>query len=241
MLFVDTRIGSKHLIPSLTRAALPVSGVTLPFGDVAFVGRGPGGTSLNIGLELKTLPDLVNSLRTDRLSGHQLPGLLEAYDHCWLVVEGTYTCSRAGQVTLRKGQWSVPVHGHMPLSELDKRLLTLDLQAGLHIWHTISRSDTVRFVTTLYRWWTDVNQDQHRSHIAVHQPASLVPLSDFRRVVTQFPRIGIRTSLAVERHFGGDLIRAANAPVAEWAAVQTGSKRLGTSSAEAIVRFLRGQ
>ena len=36
------------------------------------------------------LPDLVSSLRTGRLSGHQLPGLVSSFDFSYLLVEGTW-------------------------------------------------------------------------------------------------------------------------------------------------------
>src|ERR1035437_8002080 len=128
MILVDLRIGSKYLLAPLKAAGFEAQLVELEFGDIAFEGKGPNGTTLNIGVELKVLGDLVNSLRTGRLAGHQLPGLLKTYDYAWLLVEGEWRANAAGQVTTQKRRrlWT-GIPGKMSASELDKQLLTLEL------------------------------------------------------------------------------------------------------------------
>lgn len=248
MLLVDRRVGSKDLLSPLRYAGHEAELVELEFADVAFSGLGAKGASVDIGIELKTLNDLVGSLRSGRLAGHQLPGLRAKYEHAWLVVEGLWRSNDRGFVVTYQGKsrgW-VPLHGKMTASEMEKQLLTLELCGGLHVRYTNSRADTVRFVSTLYRWWTDVAQDQHTSHLAVHQPPTLVPISTFRKAVCQFPGIGLALSKAVEVFFSGSFKRAVLADAKEWAGIRLfdgdgKSKRLGEKTAERVVRFLNGR
>src|ERR1035437_1014644 len=237
MILVDRRIGSNDLLAPLKAADFEAQLVELEFGDIAFEGKGPNGTTLNIGVELKVLGDLVNSLRTGRLAGHQLPGLLKTYDFSWLLVEGEWRVDPRGYVITGRTKKS---HSHMMASELDKQLLTLELCGGLHVTHTHTRADTVRFLGNLYHWWTDRALTDHTSHLALHVVPAVYAISPFRAAVCQWPGIGVKTSKMVEQKF--KTIRcAAAAPVEEWAAITTGDRKLGKKTAERIVKFLRGE
>lgn len=253
MILVDYRKGSAHLIPLFKAMNLPVNeqNISLPFGDVAFEGRDDGDVPIQIGVELKRLSDMMGSLRDGRLPGHQLPGLLGPngfYDLAWLVVEGVWDSDETGAIIIPKkhGKGWIPMPGGIPVSELEKRVLSLELCGGFHVRFTNSEHATARFIANLYRWWTDKSRDEHRSHLAIHTASTFLPISDFRATVAdRFPGIGIRTSLAVEAHFGGSLQRACNAPSREWAEITTldkhgKSRRLGTKVAEQIVTFVRG-
>ena len=82
MIWVDSRIGSKDLAAPLTRLGLPAELTTLPFGDIAFEGQGDDRGPLTVGIEFKVLTDLVQSLRSGRLVGHQVPGLRQTWRPC---------------------------------------------------------------------------------------------------------------------------------------------------------------
>jgi len=237
MILVDRRIGSNDLLKPLQQAGFEAQLVELEFGDIAFEGKGPNGTTLNVGVELKVLGDLINSLRTGRLAGHQLPGLLKTYDYTWLLVEGEWRVDPRGYVITGKTKKS---HSHMMASELDKQLLTLELCGGLHVAHTHTRADTVRFLGNLYRWWTDRAVDQHTSHLALHVSPTVYAISPFRAAVCQWPGIGVKTSKAVESRFHS-IRGAASASVEEWAQITTGERKLGRKTAERVVKFLRGE
>ena len=84
---VDDRVGSRELLPELKRLHIPAEKVRLPFADAAFEGNGPAGP-VKVGIERKTIYDLMQSMTTGRLSAHQLPGLVQNFDHRWIVVEG---------------------------------------------------------------------------------------------------------------------------------------------------------
>lgn len=248
-LWIDRRVGSKDLLKPILATGLDAEITELTFADVAFAGQGTNGVSVDVGIELKNLNDLVGSLRSGRLAGHQLPGLRAAYEFSWLVVEGLWRTNDAGVVVTYQGKsrgW-VPLHGKMRASELEKQVLTLELCGGLHVRYTNSRADTVRFVHNLYRWFTDQRMDQHTSHLAVHQQPTLVPISATRQALCQWPGLGIKSSKAVADHFGNSLRLAASAPLSEWAGIAvvdeaTGkSRRLGEKVAERIVRFCEGR
>lgn len=245
-ILVDRRIGSRELLRPLRDAGLECELETLEYGDVAFCGRGEAGADVQIGVELKTLGDLVQSLRSGRLAGHQLPGLQASYDHVWLIVEGDWRANRAGRIASYGGRfrgWETHA-SKMTVDEMEKHLLTLDMLGGLHVRFSRSRDTTVRAMASLYRWWTDRDLDQHRSHITVHTPSSFYKISDFRAAVMRWPGIGLRTSKAVEEYFNGSIWQAANATEEEWAELRTKDgagkeRKLGTAVAKKICAFLR--
>ena len=239
-LFVDSRVGSKDLLRPLLKLGLDAQLTHLDFADVAFEGKGDSNGPIDIGVELKCLPDLVSSLRSGRLVGHQLPGLRASYAYSFLIVEGRWSQNDAGLVCQKRGRRWWPLHGRMTANELEKTLLTLQLLGGLHVRFTNGRRDTLRAISVLYRWFADSPLDGHSSHLAVHVPQSLRPISAFRRAVCQWPLIGLKTSLAVETAFQGSIRKAANATVEQWAAIDIGGKRLGEKTAAHIHSFCGG-
>lgn len=246
MLLVDSRIGSKDLADPLRDMGLDVETTTLDYADCCFEGRGNDDAPIFIGIELKKLPDLVSSLRTGRLSGHQLPGLVASFDFAYLLVEGTWKPDAKGLITTprRHGSWSV-LPG-MPVSEMEKRLTTLDLLGGLRVRHSSSRAVTLHFIANLYRWFNDKAMDRHNTHMVPHTAHGFLPLSDFRQTVMKLPHVGLKASKAVEDYFSGSLRDAVTASVADWAEIITFDKagkprRLGAKAAADIIRFVNGE
>jgi ERCC4-type nuclease len=236
VILVDSKTGKRDkpedfIIP-LKRLGLPAEKAVLQFGDFAFVGRGINDTPVSIGIELKKFRDLIVSLRTGRLQGHQLVGLQQAFDYRWLIIEGSWKQGRHGELV----QGKTPVHGRMTGAELEKRLVTLEVQGGLRIRHTFSRADTLRVLGCLYRWWTDRNLDSHDSHITIYHPPTLVPISQFRQTVSTLPGIGLKLSQAVEIHFHKSLRYAFEASANQWAEIEG----IGLGTAEKIVNAIRG-
>ncbi len=131
-------------------------------------------------------------------------------------------------------------------SQMEKRVLTLELLDGLHVRFTNTRRDSVVFLSNLIHWWTDKAMDEHTSHLHDHQPLGFLTISDFRSVVQRFPGISLGTSLAVELHFQSNLRKAVCAGVNEWAGITTldrkgQARRLGIKKAEKIVAFCEGR
>jgi ERCC4-type nuclease len=248
MLLVDYRAGSKELIKPLAKILGKDNVIeeSLDFGDIAFAGRGANGTSLDVGVEFKTIADIAQCCRDGRFAGHQLPGMRKTYDYSWLVVEGRYRHDANGLVTTFGRRGWTPMPGRLRASEFEKHLLTFELCGGIHLRHTDERADSVRFLSNLYRWWTDKALDSHSSHLAIHQPAALGETSDFRRAVMAWPGIGYKMSAAVEKEFKGSIAGAATADVFQWAEIATTSDkgkvtRMGRVEAEKLVKFLRGK
>lgn len=248
MIYVDPRGGSCELVQPLKALGLPVDDSTyLPAGDLAFEGRGVGGAPVLVGIEYKKLPDFIASARTERLQGIQLPGMVDALDNKWLFIEGELLFDSRGKLLKRTHRGLRPLEGGMDVGELLKRVFVFHLSGGLTPWWTRNQGDTVVSVQMLYRTWTDKNLDQHRSHLGAYTAPTLVPVSDERAVFMRFPHVGFKASLAVERHFEGNVKRAVNAPAAEWAEIETRDdkgkvRRIGLANATKIVAFLnRGQ
>lgn len=248
MLLVDYRAGSKELVKPLEKAGVPIyreeDGAlpTLPFGDVAFTGRGVKNVPLDIGIEFKTLADIVQCCRDGRFSGHQLPGMRKTYDYSWLLIEGTWRHDEAsGLITTyqgpRRGWAAIP--GRMRAAEFEKHLLTFELCGGVHVRYTNSRADSVRALVELYRWWTDRSLDSHTSHLAIHTPVSLRTISKEQQAIMAWPGVGPKLGRVAEKAFGS-VERAASANAKQWAELETDGRRFGLPSAEKLVRFLRG-
>lgn len=246
-MFIDSRIGSKDLAPQLKQMGVPVELTTLEFGDIAFVSK----DGKSIGIELKKLPDLVQSLRDGRLSGHQLPGLMKSFDCSFLLIEGQYSTDAMGQMCTRVRLGWKQMPGQVRTSEIEKRVLTLELNGGLRTRYTNTRADTLHWLVNLYRWFTDKGAEQHTSHLHQHDVPQLITVSDFRAAVMKWPGIGRKASLAVEKAFINpltgepSLLRACQASVEDWAGITTKddkgkTKKLGIRAAERILQFVRG-
>lgn len=246
----EDRKGSGELIKPLKAAGYEVLKTRLEYGDVSFEGRGSGGKSVSVGIELKRLSDLQGSLRSGRLAGHQLPGLLGPegiYDYAFLVVEGQYRADSTGHLMVFKGArkgWR-PLPGGMTVAEMEKQILTLEMCVGIHIRFTTDRDATVRFIGLLYRWFTDTALDAHTSHLAIHQPTGVLPLSKRRQALCGIPGVGRKLSNVVESQFGS-IRNAVNASVDDWAALESTddkgrTRKLGTKVATQIVDFVTGE
>lgn len=232
MLLVDQRIGSVDLAEPLRKLGLPVELRMLEFGDLAWTGRGPAG-DVRVGVELKKVGDLLNSLRSNRLPGHQLPGLQQSYDYRYLLVEGVWEVDAAGYVVINGGTHKAT---RMASQELEERLLTLATLGGIDVQYTFSRRATLRRLAALYRWWTDRGWDDHSSHVVVYQPQQIAPVSQFRRTVMTLPAIGMKTSKAVEKQFG-TLRRAFLASAAGWLEIDG----IGAKTANRIQEVIDGR
>lgn len=245
MIFVDSRAGSHELVEPLQGLGLPVEETTLEFGDIAFEGRGPNATPLAIGIEVKKLPDLIGSLRTGRLQGHQLVGMTNVYNYSWLLIEGELLVGKDGRLERRARYGSVrrtPYPGQMTAGELLKRLHVMQVCAGLTPLWASTRQLTLLQIEMLYRVWTDRAFEEHRSYVATYTPPSLVPISRMRHMLEQLPKVGHSASLAAQKAFRS-IRRAVNAPEDAWADLRltdrhNHTKRLGTKAARAIQEAL---
>lgn len=200
MMYVDRRAGSGELFLPLQSAGLACELTTLDYGDCAFVGNGSAGEIL-IGIERKTVRDLLQSMQTGRLSGHQLPGLVEQYAYRWLLVEGPYRCGKDGRIEIPWRTGWEPVR--LMYSAVEAYLLTLTLRGGLHVQRTFGIQESAQWLAALYHWWTAKDWQAHRSHLALHQPADAAIWSRptlVQRMAAQLPGIDEKAK-PVGEHF----------------------------------------
>jgi ERCC4-type nuclease len=228
VILVDSAIGSKDLIPDLEKAGLSPQIAQID-GDLAWVGRGEGGRELSVGVEFKKLPELVDSLRSGRLVGEQLPKMRKSYEFSWLLIEGELSTSRSGLLTNEKGR---PLHGKMTIWEFYERLWILYLKGGMFPWATKDRRQTVQAIRALYRLWTSKDFDQHRSHLSIYQPPAPPGATQFQCTVSTLPAVGWVAAHHAESKFNGSLRSAFAATATEWA--QVVSAKNAQKIAEAI-------
>ncbi len=246
MMLVDDRAGSGPFIPRLKAAGIPAEPTRLDYADFAFEGWGVGGESILYGVEHKTLSDLIDSIRSGRLTGNredgspgQLPGMRATYHTSVLMVQGDWIAGPKGLAERTKHQtWRV-MPGGMSATELDKHLLTFQLCGGILYWPTRDEAHSTRALVSLYRWATDKALDKHTSHLMASQPDGWVQTSPTCDAIRAWPGVGQKAAMAAEKHFG-TVHAAVNGSVDEWAELNAGSRKFGRVTAAKVWKFLRG-
>lgn len=261
-LLVANESGSKELIAPLRDLGLPVEPVThavLPFGDIAFMGRGEKGAPLYIGIEYKKVAELAASLASKRFQGHQLLGLVNpeaGFDRRYLLVEGGFHHDNAGRAVVFRGPGRPsPLKGTSTAVVLEQELLNIATRGGVPVIERQTRRDAMRWVLAAYRYWTDKDLDQHKSHLAIYAPdfdrGLLAPPSDFRKALqVLLPGIGWATSKRLEEECWdsskqeGSFRKLMLKSEEWWANLTTfdkkgNPKKLGASRAKAIMEKLR--
>jgi len=202
MITVDDRVGSAELAKHFrVRAMLG----RLEFGDFAFVGKQEEDELIFIGVERKKIKDMVNSIINGRFSGHQLPGMLNAYQVSYLVVEGIWRVNPENDdlEIPRQGGWKPFTSGVTGAGFL-KYLNSVDIITGVHVRQSGSVLGTVRMVEALHDWW-DKSWNEHGSHLAIKKTlfptVSLCKPSLLRRIASELPGIGIGKSASVAKEF----------------------------------------
>lgn len=242
MLLVDDRVGSNDLLEPLKKYGVPAYLQRLSFADFAFVGRGVGGRDLTIGVELKEPKDLIASLNTGRLAGHQLQGLLDSYDRVWLLTEGITRTQSGGVLEVMQGGWrGLKVGGQAIMTRtLEKQLLTLQIRGGIYHKHCPTRNDTILWLSALYHWWTDKDLDEHGTHLAFHQHdldrQVLIAPNLCRKIAKELPKVGWTKSEAASEHFNGNVRRMINAGVNQWTEIAGIGAGIATQIVEAVNR-----
>jgi ERCC4-type nuclease len=240
VILLDRRIGSSDLYQPLRAFGLPVHLTTLDSADVAWLGRGLGEEPVPIGVEIKRIGDLLTSITTGRLSGYQLPKLINEYRHAWLLIEGQYRSGAEGLLETRQGAvWAPHALGRSPWTyrEVEAFLTTLEVRAGVHVRRAWNRGETAALVAMLYQWWTAKGYDEHRAHQAMYSPAMdaglLYKPSLARRVAAELPGIGIGKSGAVADRFK-TVRRLVGASEEEWQEVPGIGKTLAKRISDAL-------
>jgi ERCC4-type nuclease len=252
MINIDPRRGSGELAPYFKPYDVPVQltqlelsngdGTSESLGDMAFFGNGVDAdgepTGVAVGIERKRVGDLVQSMRSNRLSGHQLNGLCRHYAFVFILVEGLWRCGKGGVIEVPyRGTWKAMSNGgkYVLYREVDNYLTTLKLKAAteagnnLIVDYTGSATETAAHVVNLYKWFNDKSWDQHRSHETIyapfepkrsgHKPTSRRSVGVTERMAAQIPGVG-RGAKEIADYYGSPLSMTCGS-ADNWMAIET--------------------
>jgi len=212
MIIVDERGGSHghdgamRRLKDIREAGADADLGHLDFGDYGFVGNGPEGDVM-VGVELKTVSDLLTSLRSERLAGFQIRGMLKMYQYQWLVAEGMWRHGDRGRFEyFHGGHWQAYNHGshreYLQWDAFQAWLIGLVQPPRLGYWHTLTRAETAAWVKALHDWWSKP-YDEHSAYkgiyIAPPNFASFDPPSDFVRMISTIDKLGWTRAMAIEK------------------------------------------
>jgi ERCC4-type nuclease len=237
MITIDRRQGSGDLLRHFPAGRGSLG--DLEFGDFSFIGKGPQGVPVFIGVERKTLADLISSASSGRLQGHQLPGMLSSYNYCYLVLEGVWTVKDGDLQHWRRGKWSRV--GGMSARGLHSLLNTLSTIAGFQVVRTDNPQNTVSWLLDLADWWGKP-YDRHRGHLGFQvepRPSTLLSKPNLvRRVAKELPGVGWERSKAVADHFGS-VWHMVTSNQDEWRTIPGIGKTMSASIVDALHRTCR--
>ena len=173
MIYIDDRTGSKEFLPLFR---LPASISRLQFADFHFMGGfdgRDGGREALIGIERKTIPDLLSSIDSGRLGAYQIPGMISSYDFVALLIEGAYKYDENGTVCYpqRGGGLRPVIGGKKPhnFQALEGWLNTARFKFGIQIIHSSDMRDSARQIERIYSWF----QKPWEGHKAIGGEAGL--------------------------------------------------------------------
>jgi ERCC4-type nuclease len=238
MLLLDSRAGSIDLhgyMPGSQHTVL----TQLRSGDAAWIGNGPSG-KVDVGVEVKHLPDLLQSLEDGRFPAKQLLNLREDYDIAYLLLQDRISRSRDGQLLVwmprdasklgmdrykpqyyEKGRWVTALFGQrtpMLYSTFCKRRASI-ASAGVRMLWAGSHEEAACAVAAEYEWWRQ-DWGAHKSlkvfdesFVTLTKPSVVA-----KTIHAMVYGIGWVKAFAAAEMFG-TVRRAANANEAEWRAV----------------------
>jgi ERCC4-type nuclease len=201
---IDNRRGSAELAKYIS---VPYELTRMDFADFCFVGNGPDGP-VNIGIERKTIRDLLSSINTGRLSGHQLIGLANSYDYIYIVVDGAFKAKSDGllRVPCGQGNWTTLKLGDRPVhkSMIDNYFNNLFAVLGISHEFTNSPMQTGMWVSATYKWWNK-KWTEHKAHLDFHvtkpRRVMMSKPTTLHRMIKEIEGVGWDKGLVVSRAF----------------------------------------
>lgn len=251
MILIDPRSGNEKpetvttidkMVSYIRKVGIPCDKWSLEFADAAFEGNGPEGRIL-IGVERKSLHDMLNCIDDARYVAHQKIGMQSMYAKSFLIVEGCWRphdpdgwlmegfdggarwgfCRYRSRQTLysklRRYLFSVSLSGVIVLYTRD-------------LWHT--SYDICELYTYFQKQW-----DSHTSLIEVQKlaiPDMMGKPSLVRKWAADIEDVGVKLSLEAEKYFRTP-INLANSLVDDWLALP----RVGIKTAQNIMDQIRGK
>ena len=231
----------KLLVEHINHIGVRAELADLQFGDIAFEGRGPLGT-VSVGIERKTLHDMLNCIDDARLAGHQLVGMRQMYTVRVVLLEG-YWKPHDGEGWLMEGfnggtSWGYCRYRSQRTlySKLYRYLISLQLSGNLLMF---SR-DLFQTAFNITEWF-HYFQKPWDGHTSMQEIQRLnIPSLQFRPPLVRLwahdlTGVGLKISELAERHFKTP-IRLANADETDWIRLPG----IGIATAQSIVREIWG-
>ena len=213
MIYLDNRAGNtqnrnhqKELMAYLPRLGCKCELSPLDFGDAAFEGNGPNG-SICIGIERKTLPDMLACIEDARYAAHQRPGLLSTYQYSILMLEGVwkpdsvtgYLMECVATLTWRPYRQSSRMTQY---SKLFRYLLSIQL-GGQSVVCTRDLEHTAYNIRECFAYFSKP-WDQHTALLETQKlnlPSLTGRPSLVRRWASDLDGVGVKSSMEAERIF----------------------------------------
>lgn len=240
MILIDSRVGSKELLPHVHLSGCRAELSTLEFGDACFEGNGPSGKVL-IGIERKTLGDMLNCIDDARYSAHQRPGMQSMYQRSILMVEGVWKPDRASgyiMTCIHALTWT-PYRYRSTMvrySKLFRYLLTVQM-TGTVVIITRDMEHTAYNICECFHYFQKKWED-HTSLLEVQKlniPDLRGKPSLVRRWASDLEGIGVKNSMEAEKIFATpyDLARSDET---DWIRIPG----VGAKLAKKIIREIHG-
>lgn len=246
MILCDNQAGSSALFPYLQRMTTDVilTRIDPPFADCAWIGNGPDEQQqLRVGVEYKTLDDVLKCIDDGRFAGHQVDGLVEYYDRRYLVWEAHIRVDRETggiqEYSWRKKEWEYVYHNRQVLSsrDIDHWMTTIEEQAQFRTVWCRDKYESARWIANKHSWYTAKGWNDHTALKQFHVPppptASFETPSLLRRWVKELDGFRWERALAAEKVFRTPL-EMALADEATWRKVDGVGPKLSTSAVKEI-------
>lgn len=242
VVIIDKRAGSEALAYCRSLRDCSTLGI-LEFGDVALTGHGPDSSTISVGIEVKSVDDLLSSISTGRLGGHQIPGLVKSYDHAWLAIFGEVRPGTDNYLEVRKyGKWKHFKIGRnpVPYSYLEGFMLTAQMFAPLRVKWCSDIDELATWIAVYDRWLTKP-WDKHRG-LAVFDrsrenaaPVGADPIeAQIAKTAASLPGLDWVRGWSAAKHFES-ITEMMDADVDDWKSI----KGIGPVIAKTVVSTVR--
>lgn len=203
-LLVDPRDGSGDLLAPLVMLGAQAHHAAPPldYGDIQIIGNGPDDRPVLVGVEIKTIDEIVDAMMGDtRFVGRQAEGMVTAYEVAWLLIQGDVWAapSRELMCTDAAKRTHPAWRGQRPMTyEAFQGWRRSVEQVGIFTDVVPTRRETAAWIASLWRWW-QTPWDEHKSMKAIRtKPLHLNadPLTYFNSPLVHLRKMGVTTALA---------------------------------------------
>jgi ERCC4-type nuclease len=244
----DRNQGGVDLVPLIKGLGVQAVYDNLKYGDACFEGNGPDGP-VYIGLERKSLHDILDCIDTARFSSHQMVGMRKTYTVSVVIVEGMWRLGSppkmGGLLLESRGEGWFPcknIGRNVLYSKLYRYLISLQF-AGV----IVTYSDTLyETAGQIVEWWHYFQKpfDQHTSLLEMQKivvPSLTGRPSLVRQWAADIAGVGVKYAVEAEQLFKTPQALA-NADIDQWQKLVTDKGRgIGFKTALKIVRQIQGR